>query len=108
MAATSGGRGLSEVDHRLALLGGQFAELDSWDARCLAHEVAAALPACTRLLSLTRRARLAKERLLEPERLAREFERGEVRVIDGWLVSRSEAALSAYLHFLAMGGFRTT
>jgi len=46
-------------------------------------------------------ARLARETFLPPVRLRRDFDRGDVLVVDGWVLSRSEVAVCVYLYALA-------
>lgn len=97
---------LTHHEDRISILGARCYADNANEARKLARFAASELPAWSRLASPQRRARLVRERLLRPERLAVEFEREEVVEIDGWMLARSEAATAVYLHTLARGAGR--
>lgn len=85
-------------DRRIARLGAVLWREDPATARRLARLADAQLPAWLRLAGPSRRARALRPRLLAPARLAGELDRGEVLVLDGWVLARSEAAVAAWLH----------
>lgn len=82
---------LSPADRRLAALGARLATAGPATARRLARSVAREMPG-------VRSPRTIRRRLLAPARLRREAARGDVVLVDGWLLPRSEAALCAWLH----------
>jgi len=82
---------LSPADRRLAALGARLAADAPATARRLALSVA-------REMRGVRRPRVVRRWLLRRERLRRETARGDVVLVDGWVLPRSEAALCAWLH----------
>lgn len=92
--------GLSESDRLIASLGRKLAEDDPETAARLARLVAERMPALDALASAEERARAVRQQLLVGSRLAAEFDAGDVIVIDGWMLARSEATAAVYLDLL--------
>jgi hypothetical protein len=103
-AISSSKRHLFESDRLIASLGRCLEEENPAEARSLLRWVEARLPAWASLAPRRRRAWIARERLLTRQRLDEEFERGDVILIDGWVLARSEGALAVYLSSLAPHG----
>ena len=101
-AATPGSAqsSLTPSDRRIAELGARLARSDPAAAGRLVRSVDTELPGWLRLTGARRRARVVRQRLLAPARVAADLDRGEVMSIDGWLLARSEVAAAAYLHGL--------
>jgi hypothetical protein len=70
-------------------------------AHRLVRWVESQLPPWGRLLAPARRARIARERLLTPRRLDRDFASDRVVVIDGWVLARTEGAVAVYISNLS-------
>src|SRR6266446_1256666 len=92
-----GRTGLSRADRCLARLGGRVAAVAPAVAEDLVREVEREVGSATRGRGGDR-ARLAREAFLRPVRLRRDFDRGDVLVVDGWVLSRSEVAVCVYLY----------
>ena len=90
----------SDSELRIASLGRQFASEEPLQARRLMGWVEAELPLWLRFSEPARRSRIARELLLTPRRLRRDFDRAEVVVIDGWVLARTEGAVAVYLNAL--------
>jgi hypothetical protein len=89
---------LSRSDRRLALLGRRARVEAPERTRRLIRQVARSAARAPRAAH----AELVRSQWLDRERTRRELERGDVLVVDGWVLSRSEAATCAYLHALSM------
>ncbi len=90
---------LSASDRKLAALGARLAAEQPALAHELARYVEQRIPQGDHL-SAAQLATRARRTLLRAERHRREIDRGEVVIVDGWLLSRSEVAVCAYLHRL--------
>ncbi len=86
-------------DRELALLAEELLRRRPDEAARVHAGVEAALPSRRRLFAVSRRARarLARQTLLAPDRIARELDRGDVVALDGWVLARSEAHFAIYL-----------
>ena len=96
--------GLSESDLLIASLGRQLAVQDAGAAALLASWVEEQMAARYAHASAGERARIARRQLLTRSRLTAEFDAGDVILVDGWTLARSEAAVAAYLDSLAREG----
>jgi hypothetical protein len=92
---------LADSESLVATLGEQLLREDPATARLLARWVESELPLWARIASPSRRGRLAREHLLTPPRIGRDFERDETLTIDGWVLARTEAAVAVYLSYLS-------
>jgi hypothetical protein len=92
---------LSDRELRIATLGRQFAMEEPLQAHRLMGWVEARLSPWLRFTAPARRARIARELLLTPRRLSRDFDRADVVIIDGWVLARTEGAVAVYLNSLA-------
>ena len=91
---------VTESNRRIAALGRRFEAEDPVAARRLAREVEAQVGFWGLGTSCERRARIARARLLVRRRIGAEFSRGDVLLIDGWMLARSEGAVAAYISSL--------
>ena len=97
----AGRSALSASDLRIAALAGELASNHPEEADRITCWVESQLPAKPRFSRPHRCARQVREVLLEPRRVSREFEREDVIILDGWVLSRSEGAAAVYLNSLA-------
>jgi hypothetical protein len=92
---------LSDSDLRIAALASELSTNHPQEADRITRWVESQLPAMPRFSRPHRCARQVREVLLEPSRVNREFEREDVMILDGWVLSRSEGAAAIYLNLLA-------
>jgi hypothetical protein len=92
---------LSVSDRRLAALGGRLRASDPARARELVGLVEGRLRWVPVHLTAGTRAALVRTWLLDPVRIRREFAADDVVAVDGWILSRTEVAVCAYLDALA-------
>jgi len=92
----------SDSTRHLALLGRRLAEGQPRLARGLASHVERQIALDGGRTTFASRAAAARRFFLRPDRLRREFDRGAVVSVGGWILARSEAAVCAWAHsFLA-------
>lgn len=95
-------RALPPADRAIAALAVGFQHSQPAAAARIARSVAAELPPRVRwFASPEQKARQARAQLLAGARVAAELARGDVALLDGWVLARSEAALAVYLRDLA-------
>ncbi len=99
-SAMAAGSLRSSSNRRIASLGSLFRREHPQDAQRLVRWVESQVPVHGLPTSRERRARIVRERLLKPDRIEREFARGQVMWVDGWQLARSEGAAAVYLDFL--------
>jgi len=87
---------LCEEELRIAALGRRIVERDPELARELLRFTESQLSLRIRLARPAIRVGLARADLLDPQRLGRDFERGEVVRVDGWVLARTEAGVAVY------------
>jgi len=92
---------LDDSDLRIAALASAWTTKHPKEAHLITRWADSQLPARLRSSSPVRCAHQVREALLEPGRVRREFEREEVMILDGWVLSRSEGAAAIYLNSLA-------
>ena len=92
---------LRASDLAFAALAEVYVRAEPDGAAGVVRSVAARIPMPERWIATpARKARLARARLLHPERVAAELARSDVALLGGWVVSRSEADYAIYLHSL--------
>ena len=87
----------------VARLGAAFVASHRDEARGIARAVEQALPRWHRFVDTRARTRLIEKHVLEPGRIARELERGDVMILEGWVLARSEAAAAIHWSLKATG-----
>ena len=100
MSPTRGpGLDLAPADRSLAALAEGFQAREPARAARICRAVERELgPLARWRASAPRRIELSRQKLLCASRVDAELEAGDVWVLDGWVVSRSEAAFAIYLH----------
>jgi hypothetical protein len=94
----AGAAPLDAAGRAVADLAADFARAHPEHARRIVRAVEASLPTGARFARPAHRVTLARARLLRARRVEAELAAGDVILLDGWVLARSEAAFAIYAH----------